>query len=133
MVFLGIDCDRMGVICQYKSQAAQIQSLLADHPQQHQIVGIKVSTVDAFQGAEKDVILLTCSRTTGRNLQHLESAERINVALTRARHHMLIIGCVKALESARYWSNIISRCRDNKRLFTADDLGTIFGTTTTKN
>lgn len=44
---------------------------------------IQVSTVDAFQGAEKDVILLACSRTTG--LGFSDSPNRLNVALTRSK------------------------------------------------
>jgi hypothetical protein len=43
----------------------------------------EVSTVDACQGSEKEIIILACSRTTG--LGFSVSPKRINVALTRAK------------------------------------------------
>ena len=51
---------------------------------------IQIATVDAFQGAEKDVIILTCART--KAIGFLDSPERLNVALTRARRHLLLVG-----------------------------------------
>ncbi len=44
---------------------------------------LQVSTVDAFQGSEKEVIIVTCVRTT--RLGFIDSPKRLNVTLTRAR------------------------------------------------
>jgi superfamily I DNA and/or RNA helicase len=46
--------------------------------------------VDAFQGGERDVIIVSCVRTAGTGF--IDSAQRINVALTRARHHLFLLG-----------------------------------------
>lgn len=59
---------------------------------------IKVATVDSFQGAERDVVILTTS--TNVSTSFLAAPERLNVALTRARRHLVIVGCVPALEAA---------------------------------
>lgn len=52
--------------------------------------GIQISTVDAFQGAEKDIIILSCVRSK-QGLGFIDSPNRINVALTRAKHHLIVV------------------------------------------
>ena len=60
---------------------------------------MQVSTVDAFQGAEKDVIVLSCCCEEGS--QHFSaSPPRVNVALTRARHHLICLGHAKTVQRA---------------------------------
>ena len=55
-----------------------------------------VSTVDAFQGAERDVIIVTTSRSV-HSSGFIDSPLRLNVALTRAKHHLFVVGCLKVL------------------------------------
>ncbi|KAG7669212.1 hypothetical protein Ndes2526B_g05511 [Nannochloris sp. 'desiccata'] len=57
---------------------------------------IQVATVDAFQGAEKDIIILTTATT--RPGPFIADAARLNVALTRAKHNLVVVGCGQALE-----------------------------------
>jgi superfamily I DNA and/or RNA helicase len=68
---------------------------------------LQVSTVDAFQGAEKSIILLSTVRS-----QHpgfIDDARRINVALTRAQRHLLIFGTKELLEGIRTWGKVMQR------------------------
>ena len=58
---------------------------------------VQVATVDAFQGAEKDVIVLTTSVT--RPGAFAAEPCRLNVALTRARHNLVVVGCGPALQA----------------------------------
>ena len=51
--------------------------------------GLQVSTVDAFQGAEKDVIVLSTIRTN--HIGFIDDARRINVALTRAKRFQILV------------------------------------------
>ena len=74
-----------------QAQAAAVRSLLeerglGDH--------LTVSTVDAFQGAERDVILVATCRTTSERsaLAFIADPKRLNVTITRARHHLLVFG-----------------------------------------
>ena len=57
---------------------------------------IQVATVDAFQGAEKDIIVLTTATT--RAGAFIADAARLNVALTRAKHNLVVVGCGQALD-----------------------------------
>ena len=74
----------------------------------------RFNTVDGFQGQEKDIIILSCVRS-GPNLQtigFLKDARRMNVALTRAKSSLFIIGNGATLErSDERWRTIVSDAR----------------------
>ena len=59
--------------------------------------GIEVDTIDGFQGQEKDVIIFSCVRS-GKEVGFLREPKRLNVALTRAKHGLYIIGKVNTLK-----------------------------------
>lgn len=69
---------------------------------------VQMSTVDAFQGAEKDVVILSCVRT--RQVGFIDSEKRMNVALTRGRRHLLIVGNLACLRRNRLWGRVIEHC-----------------------
>lgn len=65
-----------------KGQADYIQSLLESKGKSVSS-SLQVSTVDAFQGAEKDLIILSTIRTN--HIGFIDDSRRINVALTRSK------------------------------------------------
>jgi superfamily I DNA and/or RNA helicase len=73
---------------------------------------VQVATVDAFQGAEKEIVILTTTRAS-LTVGFLESSERLNVALTRARRHLLIVGNRKTLEVDAQWRFVVQQCADS--------------------
>jgi len=50
----------------------------------------EVNTVDGFQGQERDVIIMSCVRSSG--IGFLSDKQRLCVALTRAKHSLILCG-----------------------------------------
>nr|XP_044623305.1 protein ZGRF1 isoform X6 [Equus asinus] len=109
LIASGISGSLIGVITLYKSQMYKLCHLLSaadfDHPH---LKAVQVSTVDAFQGAEKEIIILSCVRT--RQVGFIDSEKRMNVALTRGRRHLLIVGNLACLRKNRLWGRVIQHC-----------------------
>ena len=73
----------VAVITPYREQ----RDLIVKHVDD---VSVRVGTVDGFQGQEADIVVISCTRT--KQLGFLEDERRLNVALTRARECLLIVG-----------------------------------------
>jgi superfamily I DNA and/or RNA helicase len=97
-----------GVICMYKAQAFEINKLMSESSRYKSIRNAVISTVDAFQGHEMDVIIICTSRNAVSDF--LSNANRVNVAISRAKFHLLVVGNVEALKLCPLWGNIIDSC-----------------------
>uniref|UniRef100_A0A8B9RUV4 5'-3' DNA helicase ZGRF1 n=1 Tax=Accipiter nisus TaxID=211598 RepID=A0A8B9RUV4_9AVES len=110
LIASGIEGSAIGVITLYKSQMCKVCNLLSGiHSEAFEIKAVQVSTVDAFQGAEKEIIVLSCVRT--RQIGFIDSEKRMNVALTRAKRHLLIVGNLACLSRNRLWGRVIHHCK----------------------
>ena len=71
---------------------------------------VKIETVDAFQGQEQDIVIFSCVRTSpGGRVGFVNDIRRMNVALTRARKALWVVGCGKALVQAPggHWAALL--------------------------
>ena len=138
VVEVGVSAGEVGVITLYKAQERAIVNNLAgilsregvkEVCEEDDVGGeddgaVKVSTVDAFQGQEKDVIILSLCGAHGGS--GFVTPERINVALTRARRHLIVLGDSRAPGMNKHpaWGSClkISRTSPNgyKPSFTVD-------------
>ncbi|KAM4781530.1 5'-3' DNA helicase ZGRF1 isoform 2-T3 [Cyanocitta cristata] len=110
LIASGIEGAAIGVITLYKSQMYKIQNLLSGiHSEAFEVKPVQVSTVDAFQGAEREIIVLSCVRT--RHFGFIDSEKRMNVALTRAKRHLLIVGSLACLSRNKLWGRVIHHCK----------------------
>ncbi|NXY44326.1 SETX helicase, partial [Ceuthmochares aereus] len=98
---------RIGIITPYSAQKRKIQQQL-DREFQNNCPG-EVDTVDAFQGREKDCIIVTCVRakSTKGSIGFLASIQRLNVTITRARYSLFILGRLKTLMENKDWFELI--------------------------
>lgn len=79
------------------------------------------STVDAFQGREADVVIYSCVRATGKcdggsGIGFLSDVQRMNVALTRARHFLFVITRRRSIMVNPYWRKLVEYARVNNAL-----------------
>ncbi len=85
----GLPAVDVGLISPYDAQARLLRQLLAPELAQ----GLEVATVDGFQGREKEAIVVDLVRSNTRGqLGFLADVRRLNVALTRARRFLLVVG-----------------------------------------
>ena len=75
---------------------------------------IEVRSVDGYQGREKEVIVFSTVRSNrfGR-VGFLKDWRRLNVALTRARNGIIVIGDANTLRYERNWRAFIAWCKTN--------------------
>ena len=83
----------IGVICTYGEQADKIKNAISNYGSFNHSRDEKqmVSSVDDFQGDERDIIILSMVRTSGYS-KFLANYHRINVAVSRARRLLVIVG-----------------------------------------
>lgn len=91
-----------GVIVPYRAQLGRVKALLRDHVAETRLVEQNVGTVDAFQGGERDVVLYGFTRSNANGqVGFLSELRRLNVAFTRARSRLVMIGDLTTLTAAR--------------------------------
>jgi superfamily I DNA and/or RNA helicase len=75
---------------------------------------IEINTVDSFQGREKDIILLSMTRSNeDGEIGFLKDYRRMNVSLTRARNILVVIGDSTTLQNDAFYSRFITYCQEN--------------------
>jgi hypothetical protein len=91
-----------GVIVPYLAQAELIRRLLTGRAGDMEKIRLNVGTVDSFQGGERDVILYGFTRSNPeRRIGFLSELRRVNVAITRARIQLVLVGDLETLTEAR--------------------------------
>lgn len=111
--------QQVGVITFYKAQAEALdQTLTKDFK------GINVQTVDGFQGGESDIIVISFVRANPRgNVGFLKDFRRLNVALTRARYSLLMLGHLETLhKSSHDVADLAKHVKGVERLFLYEDI-----------
>lgn len=106
----GVMPKQIGVITPYEGQRAHVMSVIQrlGTQNQHLCRELEVASVDSFQGREKDFIILSCVRSNERQgIGFLSDAKRLNVALTRCRFGLVILGNPKVLSRDPLWNKLL--------------------------
>ncbi|ACV10642.1 DNA replication factor Dna2 [Halorhabdus utahensis DSM 12940] len=99
----GVDPGDVGVIAPYRAQVAEIGQRVPD--------GVTVDTVDRFQGSSKEVVLVSFVATGSLDGPIFEDYRRINVALTRAKRALVLIGDADALSTDERYRRMVEWAR----------------------
>jgi len=107
---------KIGIVTPYKAQVHHLKNLFV------QSFGIKkealrsviqISSVDAFQGSEKDIMIFNAVRSNNithsilNSLGFTSDLRRLNVAITRPKHFLFIIGHEQTLSRDQMWYEFI--------------------------
>ena len=102
-----ISPDDIGIITPYNGQVRAIHDLMESSgglENNGKWNGIEVRSVDGYQGREKEVIVFSAVRSNPEgNVGFLNDSRRLNVALTRAKRGLIVIGDPKTLRNQRDW------------------------------
>ncbi|XP_020216261.1 uncharacterized protein LOC109799987 [Cajanus cajan] len=114
----------VGVISPYKAQVVAIQEALGKRfgGDVDNDFSVKVSTVDGFQGGEEDVIIISTVRYNNMgSVGFVSNFQRTNVALTRARYCLWIVGNGATLmNSCSVWERLILDAKARSCYYNAD-------------
>lgn len=102
----GVNPHQIGVITPYNGQKMHLIGLIENRPS---LKGkIDISSVDGFQGGEKDFIIISCVRSNKEiGLGFLVDPQRLNVALTRAKHGLIVCGNAEVLRQDSNWGALL--------------------------
>lgn len=110
----------VGIISPYRAQVQHLRQLLRKHdalkPFRQRIT---ISTVDGFQGQERDVIIISLVRANGDGeIGFLRDLRRMNVAITRARMKLIILGSVPTLTKHPFYARLWNYCEQLRKMET---------------
>ncbi|KDP23615.1 hypothetical protein JCGZ_23448 [Jatropha curcas] len=107
----------IGVITPYRQQVLKIKKAL----ESWEMSDVKVGSVEQFQGQEREVIIISSVRSTVKHndfdrtysLGFLSNPKRFNVAITRARSLLIIVGNPHIISKDPCWEKLLWYCVDN--------------------
>jgi DNA replication ATP-dependent helicase Dna2 len=98
----GVAREDIGVIAPYRAQVAEIAKRLD---------GVTVDTVDRFQGSSKEVVVISFVATGDLESPVFEDYRRVNVALTRAKRALVLVGDADALLTDDTYARMVEWAR----------------------
>ncbi|CCE79933.1 Piso0_003026 [Millerozyma farinosa CBS 7064] len=104
---------RIGIISPYKEQIRVLKDVFRKNYGQTILNEIDFNTVDGFQGQEKEIIIMSCVRASDSgNVGFLSDVRRMNVALTRARTTLWILGNKESLSRNKTWNHLLEDAKE---------------------
>ncbi|KAI5119487.1 hypothetical protein M0805_009511 [Coniferiporia weirii] len=101
--------DKIGItaLSPYLQQVSELRNAI----QPSGLAGVSTSTIDGFQGREDDIIILSTVRcNVSHRIGFVDDERRLNVAWTRAKMGIIIVGDMKTLSANALWKAAISAC-----------------------
>ncbi|WP_048103798.1 IGHMBP2 family helicase [Aciduliprofundum sp. MAR08-339] len=98
---IGLKEKHIGIITPYDDQVDLLKSIIPNED-------LEIKSVDGFQGREKEVIVISFVRANDRGeLGFLTDLRRLNVAITRAKRKLIIVGNSKTLRAHPVYDSLI--------------------------
>ncbi|KAG7874381.1 hypothetical protein KL938_004996 [Ogataea parapolymorpha] len=92
--------EDIGIISPYSAQVSSLRKLLREETE-HPFPDIEISTVDGFQGREKEVIILSLVRSNdSHDVGFLNDYRRMNVSISRAKRQLCVVGDMETISES---------------------------------
>lgn len=110
----------IGIISPYKDQVNYIQQNMRTDFDHFPEANVTIDTIDSFQGQERDVIYISLVRSNDKGeIGFLSDSRRMNVAMTRARKKLVIIGDSATLGGHQFYQKFLDYCERVGGYYTA--------------
>ena len=95
----------IAIVSPYKQQIKILKEQIEHSPElQEVLVNISVNTIDSFQGQERDIVYISLTRSNAEGaIGFLSDIRRMNVAMTRARKKLVVIGDSATMASSGFY------------------------------
>jgi superfamily I DNA and/or RNA helicase len=108
--FLEKEPPSIAIISPYREQVMHIEEELKDDPMLSKL-DMDINTIDGFQGQEKDVVFISLVRSNIKGeIGFLTDYRRMNVAMTRARKQLIIVGDSATIGNNKFYGEFLSYC-----------------------
>lgn len=96
----------VGFLSPYRAQVKVLQDMLKS--KNNETTAVTINTIDSFQGQERDIIYISLVRSNSRNeIGFLKDYRRMNVAMTRARKKLVLIGDSATLGADAFYGDLL--------------------------
>ncbi len=107
LVEAGVPAGDIAIITPYAAQVRWLRQLMT-------IDGLEVDTVDGFQGREKEAVIISLVRANPRGeIGFLGDKRRMNVAWTRARRKLIVVGDSATLANEPFYARMLEYCEQH--------------------
>jgi superfamily I DNA and/or RNA helicase len=100
----------IAIISPYKQQITILKEQIEHLPDLQEVLAhISVNTIDSFQGQERDIVYISLTRSNAEGaIGFLSDIRRMNVAMTRARKKLIVIGDSATLSNSPFYADFIT-------------------------
>ena len=104
-----ITSPTIAVIAPYRHQVELLKEYVAAHLQLNKLSSLSVNTIDSFQGQERDMVYISLTRSNAESaIGFLSEVRRMNVAITRARKKLVLMGDSATLSQFPFYDDLIN-------------------------
>jgi superfamily I DNA and/or RNA helicase len=100
----------VAIISPYREQVVHMEQMIEEDPALENFP-LTINTIDGFQGQERDVVYISLVRSNGKGeIGFLKDYRRMNVAMTRAKKQLIIVGDSATIGGDRFYADFLTYC-----------------------
>jgi superfamily I DNA and/or RNA helicase len=104
----------IAVISPYRHQVEILKEAVQSSPELQEVIqAVSVNTIDSFQGQERDAVFISMTRSNAEStIGFLSDVRRMNVAMTRARKKLVVVGDSATISQSPFYAGFIAYAQE---------------------